>query len=96
MASYTDFLKKHVLQPADTLPAVGLAYHIADIMLPELQAVAGEKRLPERVILAMLDPFIDTMKTGEQAMLHRLRCVRASTPCVAHARYSQSAAKNHA
>lgn len=73
MARYTTFFREHILQPTDNLAAVGLAYHLADLVLPELRAVAGDKRLPERAVLALLEPFMAALQAVETPMAMRIR-----------------------
>lgn len=73
-----------ILLPTDNQRAIGLAYHLCDIYVPELHAAlaataTGSKqqqpgRLSETVLRLLLEPFATTLvRAGEQAMVTRVR-----------------------
>lgn len=80
MCRAADFWLGEVLQPSDTLAAAGLAYHLADLLLPELGkcvAEAGPRgAAPDDATLRrLLHPFAAALAgTSNPAMVHRLRC----------------------
>ncbi|KXZ48718.1 hypothetical protein GPECTOR_25g300 [Gonium pectorale] len=69
---YTSFLRDHVVLPADTLSAAGLAYHVGDILLDELRAVADGRAVPGPALAALLSPFAAALAGGDQAVLNRI------------------------
>lgn len=79
MLQYMDFLRTSVLQPTDGIRAVGLAYHVTDVFLPELARVVseGSSKPPQGEILeVLLQPFVDALvAAGEAAPIRRLRSV---------------------
>lgn len=85
--------QQEVLLPADTLLAAGLAYHLADLALPELARCVAEggpgARPPgDASLRLLLQPFCAALaSTDSPALLLRLRCVLwgvgARVPCVA-------------
>lgn len=83
MLQYMDFLRASVLQPTDGIRAVGLAYHVTDVFLPELARVVseGSSKPPQGEILeVLLQPFVDALvAAGEAAPIRRLRLVDIHT-----------------
>ncbi|MEW5318831.1 MAG: hypothetical protein WDW38_010017 [Sanguina aurantia] len=77
MLQYMDFLSSRVLQPTDGIRAVGLAYHVTDVFLPELARVVSEgSRQPPQgsILVVLLQPFVDALvAAGEAAPIRRLR-----------------------
>lgn len=69
---YAGFILQRVVTPGDTLPAAGVAYHCADILLEELRAVAGEQPIPHAVLDVLLAPFVSALSSGEQVVLNRI------------------------
>lgn len=70
------FWGAQVLLPTDGLAAAGLAYHHADLLLPELQkCVAEGGAAPDDAALCMLlNPFCVALADADSpAMLHRLK-----------------------
>ena len=60
--------------PTDTIPAAGVAYHLADIYVDEVDTVTEDSRPPSKVLFALLQPFLDTLTSSpSQALLHRIR-----------------------
>lgn len=83
---YTQLWLTRVLLPADSHIARGLAYHLCDVLLPELSAVAaaapsnGSARgVPQQATLrTLLEPFCQALaRTRDPALIFRLRCVGA-------------------
>lgn len=77
MALYTDLWLHQVLLPSDNLVASGLAYHLCDVLMPELSAVvaAGDGPQPQPQELAsLLEPFCQALaNTRDPALIYRLR-----------------------
>lgn len=79
------FWRDEVLLPSDGLAAAGLAYHLADTLLPELAGCVGEAAPGARggapddaTLRALLDPFCAALAGADSpAMLYRLRCAHA-------------------
>ncbi|KAG2444481.1 hypothetical protein HXX76_001231 [Chlamydomonas incerta] len=69
---YTAYLQAQVVLPDDTVPAVGLAYHLNDVLLDELRGAAGGEAVPAAALEALLAPFAAALAAGEQAMLNRI------------------------
>ena len=80
MERVAGFWLSHVLVPGDTLAAAGVAYHLADLLLPELGRVAGEGGAPDAATLArLLQPFAAALAaTDNPALVYRLRCAPAA------------------
>ena len=78
---YTDLWLHEVLLPQDNLVAAGLAYHMCDLLLPELAAVCsssgsgGASAAPQQTtLLALLEPFCQALaRTRDPALVYRLR-----------------------
>jgi hypothetical protein len=72
--------QQEVLLPADTLLAAGVAYHLADLVLPELarcvaEGGAGVRPPGDASLRLLLQPFCAALAaTDSPALLHRLRC----------------------
>lgn len=73
MSRYTAYLQSQVVLPSDTVPAVGLAYHLNDLLLDELRGAADGQPVPAEALAALLAPFAAALAAGEQAMLNRIR-----------------------
>jgi ribosomal RNA-processing protein 1 len=78
--AFSTFLQNNVMLPEDTLPAAGVSYHIADIIIPELQnIVENNKNInnsppSDATLKLLLAPFIKTTQlTGDPALLARLK-----------------------
>uniref|UniRef100_A0A1D2ABH4 Ribosomal RNA processing protein 1-like protein B n=1 Tax=Auxenochlorella protothecoides TaxID=3075 RepID=A0A1D2ABH4_AUXPR len=72
----TSFWLEEILLPTDTLSATGFAYHLTDLLLPELQrVVTSAAEQPSAVALAaLLEPFCQALaQTGNPALQFRLR-----------------------
>lgn len=72
---YLALIRDEVLLPSDTLLAIGVAYHVSDVWLPELQAAAagGGGRPPHASLVALLEPFAEALaRTRQQALLSRV------------------------
>lgn len=70
------FWRTQVLLPGDGLAAAGLAYHHADLLLPELdKCVAEGGAAPDADALrTLLEPFCAALADADSpAMLHRLK-----------------------
>lgn len=85
MLQYMDFLSSRVLQPTDGIRAVGLAYHVTDVFLPELARVVseGSSKPPQgSILVVLLQPFVDALvAAGEAAPIRRLRSVAVTDAC---------------
>ncbi|KAL4458010.1 hypothetical protein ABPG75_012875 [Micractinium tetrahymenae] len=73
-----DFWLGEILVPSDTLAAAGVAFHLADLLLPELAkcvAEGGGGAAPDDATLrALLEPFCRALAAAATpAMIHRLR-----------------------
>lgn len=73
-----DFWLGEVLLPGDTLAAAGVAFHLADLLLPELAKCVAEGSVgaaPDDATLRMLlEPFCRALAgAATPAMIHRLR-----------------------
>lgn len=74
------FWLDEVLQPSDTLAAAGVAYHLADLLLPELSKCVAEggprAAAPDDAALRrLLEPFASALAaTSNPAMVHRFKC----------------------
>lgn len=83
MSRAAAFWLDEVLLPSDTLAAAGVAYHLADLLLPELGKCVAEggprAAAPDDATLRrLLDPFAAALAaTSNPAMVHRLKCVGA-------------------
>jgi hypothetical protein len=80
-ALYAGYLRDAVLLPQQSTGgrALGVAYQLADVFLPELIKVAGEAPPPAAALAALLQPFGAAMvRAGEQATLDRIRCAAAA------------------
>lgn len=76
LAVFTGLWQHEVLCPADTLAAAGVAYHLADILLPELQKMARESgQAPDAAALStLLEPFCQALAVARApAMVHRVQ-----------------------
>ncbi len=79
-----DFWLSEVLVPSDTLVAAGVAYHLADLLLPELGKCVAEggprAAAPDDATLRrLLEPFGAALAaTSNPAMVHRLKCARGA------------------
>eukprot|EP00198_Chlamydomonas_reinhardtii_P000161 XP_001689496.1 predicted protein [Chlamydomonas reinhardtii] len=72
VSRYTAYLQSQVVLPSDTVPAVGLAYHLNDLLLDELRGAADGQPVPAEALAALLAPFAAALAAGEQAMLNRI------------------------
>lgn len=71
---YATFIQNHILLPSDTLRATGVAYHMSDLFVHELKAVAGDDPVPADALHALLSPFCATLaRAGEQATINRVK-----------------------
>ncbi len=71
---YADFLQHEVLLPADHVSAAGLAFHVGDLLVSELRAVAAGAPVPGAALAALLAPFAAALqKAPDQAALGRTR-----------------------
>lgn len=76
MQLVADFWLGEVLLPRDTLATAGVAFHFADLLLPELaQCVAQGGSAPDDATLrTLLEPFCRALAVAATpAMIHRLR-----------------------
>ena len=76
LAEFAAFWTKEVLLPEDTVAAAGFAYHIADIVLPELTRVVGESGNPpsNKVLAALFEPFyMAAAKTRDNVLVGKLQ-----------------------
>lgn len=84
MARLGDFWLQEVLLPRDTLVAVGVAYHLTDLLLPELarclQEGGAKGAAPgDATLRVLLEPFCAALAaTHHPALVHRLRCASAA------------------
>ena len=73
---FSHFWRSEALLPQDTLPAAGFAYHVADLLLPELSRVVGEKpdaTPSNKTLLLLLEPFCTAAaRTKENVLVGRL------------------------
>ena len=74
-----DFWLQEMLMPQDTLAAAGVAYHLTDLLLPELagcvQAEGGGEAPDNHTLRLLLDPFCRALaSTRDAALVYRLRC----------------------
>lgn len=70
---------EQVLLPEDTLAATGFAYHLIDLLIPELQraVTSAEQRPPAAALALLLEPFCQALARGNNpTLLNRLRCGR--------------------
>lgn len=71
---YSDFFRDAVLLPADEVCAAGLAYHLADIFMTELKALAAESPPGAEALAALLRPFSSALQScGHAIMLERIK-----------------------
>mmetsp|Transcript_32823 Transcript_32823/g.93150 ORF Transcript_32823/g.93150 Transcript_32823/m.93150 type:complete len:577 (+) Transcript_32823:92-1822(+) len=62
------------LLPADTVTASGVAYHLADIYVDEVDTVTEDSRPGPKVLVALLQPFLQALTSSpSQPLLHRIR-----------------------
>eukprot|EP00887_Chlorella_sp_A99_P001477 scaffold8.g1477.t1 len=79
LACFAAFWQREVLCPADGAAAAGVAYHLADTLLPELRAVvaAGGGRdapPPAAALAALLEPFCAALAGArDPGMVYRLQ-----------------------
>lgn len=79
MERAADFWRDEILLPTDGLAAAGLAYHLADLLLPELSGCVAEggprAAVPDAATLRrLLDPFAAALAGADSpALAHRLR-----------------------
>lgn len=82
MERYALFLQQEVLLPSSSpgqaalvVGAGGVAYHLGDLLLPELRAVAGPgKAVPGRALAALLAPFgLALQQAGDQPSVNRIK-----------------------
>ena len=72
---YADFLRGHVLLPADTLNAAGMSFHVADLFVPELLAASVDRAAPEACLALLLEPFCAALSCApHKANVQRFRC----------------------
>lgn len=81
MERYTALLHHHLLLPSDTVSAAGVAYHVSDLLVGELRGAVGDKGgpVPGAALEALLLPFVEALRVGEQVALHRIRWVLHGT-----------------
>jgi hypothetical protein len=73
---YASFLRDTVLlpQPGAANRALGVAYHLSDVFVPELVKVAAESPCPGDSLLVLVEPFgLALQQAGEQATIDRIR-----------------------
>ncbi len=77
MERYTSLLHHRLLLPSDTLSAAGVAYHVSDLLVGELRGAVGDKGgpVPGAALEALLLPFVEALRVGEEVALHRIRSV---------------------
>lgn len=77
ISQYMEVLEGGCLLPSDTLPAAGVAYHLADIYVDEIDtALADDRPPPSKVLEALLEPFLQAAaKCQSQPLLHRIKYV---------------------
>jgi hypothetical protein len=89
VSRYAELMSDNLFLSEDGCRAIGVAYHIADVFLPELQKAvkevagqAGPAAAPSAEVLAsLLNPFVMVLvKASDQPLLTRVRCVGASWP----------------
>lgn len=73
-----DFWLREILLPSDTLPAAGVAFHLADLLLPELARCAaggsGGGAPDDATLRTLLEPFCRALAAAATpAMIYRLR-----------------------
>lgn len=72
------------LLPADSLAAAGVAYHLADIWVDELDVVADSAgKIPLDAAVGLLRPFLEALsKSPNQTLITRIRyaCVKVGGP----------------
>lgn len=62
--------------PTSQTRSLGLSYHLADVWLPELRKVSGERPVPAEALQALLEPFVAVLeRSGEAALVNRVRWV---------------------
>ena len=72
MARYCDFMTDGVLVPSDSVPALGVTYHVVDCWLPELLDSAAA--VPATAMRQLLEPVAQcAARTPHPACLSRLR-----------------------
>ena len=73
VARYCSYLTACVLAPTDSVPAVGVTYHVIDCWLPELREAAA--LAPADALAALLEPVAQcAARTPHPACLTRLTC----------------------
>ena len=73
---FAAFWRDEVLLPGDTLVAAGVAYHVADMVLPQLTIVVSEAAAPPpaAALAALLAPFCAALgDSGDAVLVQRLR-----------------------
>lgn len=78
MSAYTALWLREVLLPQEPRVAAGLAYHLCDLLLPELAVVCGGEAAgpaPQQpTLLALVEPYCQALaRTGDKALVYRLR-----------------------
>lgn len=79
MQRVADFWREEVLLPSDRVAAAGVAYHLADLLLPELSRCVSEGgprgAVPDDATLrSLLEPFAAALAAADTpAMVYRLR-----------------------
>ena len=71
---YCDFVTEGVLVPTDSVPALGVTYHVVDCWLPEL--LDASAAAPAQALHRLLEPVAQcAARTPHPACLTRLTCV---------------------
>lgn len=74
--AFGDFWRDEMLLPHDTLVAAGVAYHVADMLLPQLKIVVAEAAAPPpaAALAALFSPFCAALgDSGDPVLVRRLR-----------------------
>ena len=81
VARYCHFLTDGVLVPSDSVPALGVTYHVVDCWLPELLEAAVA--VPTEALHRLLEPVAQcAARTPHPACLARLTCDTLLDPLV--------------
>lgn len=75
LTEYTTFWLEEVFVPKDTFIAAGFAYHVADLMLPELQKIVkvSGNPPPRPALMSLLMPFgTAAASTHDDVLVSRL------------------------
>lgn len=73
VSCYMGLVRDEVLLPSDTLLAGGVAYHLADVWLPELLAAVQGTQLPPELLEQLLQPFVDVLaRSAQPTLLNRV------------------------